>query len=156
MNGKVLVYGMLITAALAFGAPAVLAQASETDMLQQLRADIQADRQLLVASNLELTDAEGRPRYDAVTYETTRGCPYKCAFCEWGTGAIGTALATWASSFSLFLVHDLDRYASWIPVTQVATATIGIATVSLYYLTFFPPAAYRRWVAGSARPGAPA
>ena len=41
---------------------------------------------------LELTDAEGRPRYDAVTYETTRGCPYKCAFCEWGTGAIGTKM----------------------------------------------------------------
>ena len=60
MNGKVLVYGMLITAALAFGAPAVLAQVSETDMLQQLRADIQADRQLLVTSNLELTDAEGQ------------------------------------------------------------------------------------------------
>ena len=74
-------------------------------------------------------------------------------FFLWGTGAIGTALATWASSVSLFLVHDLDRYASWIPVTQVATATIGIATVSLYYLTFFPPAAYRRWIAGSARPG---
>ncbi len=41
---------------------------------------------------LELTDAGGRPRYDAVTYETTRGCPYKCAFCEWGTGAIGTKM----------------------------------------------------------------
>ena len=41
---------------------------------------------------LELTDAAGRPRYDAVTYETTRGCPYKCAFCEWGTGAIGTKM----------------------------------------------------------------
>ena len=60
MNGKVLVYGMLITATLAFGAPSVLAQVSETDMLQQLRADIQADRQLLVTSNLELTDAEGQ------------------------------------------------------------------------------------------------
>ena len=41
---------------------------------------------------LELTDADGRPRYDAVTYETTRGCPYRCAFCEWGTGAIGTKM----------------------------------------------------------------
>jgi hypothetical protein len=60
MNGKVLAYGMLITAALAFGAPTALAQVSETDMLQQLRADIQADRQLLVTSNLELTDAEGQ------------------------------------------------------------------------------------------------
>jgi len=41
---------------------------------------------------LELTDAEGHPLYDAVTYETTRGCPYRCAFCEWGTGAIGTKM----------------------------------------------------------------
>lgn len=23
-------------------------------------------------------------------YETMRGCPYKCAFCQWGTGAIGS------------------------------------------------------------------
>lgn len=36
------------------------AQVSETDQLQQLRADVQADRQALVAANLELTDAEGQ------------------------------------------------------------------------------------------------
>jgi hypothetical protein len=41
---------------------------------------------------LELSDADGKPLYDAVTYETTRGCPYACAFCEWGTGAIGTKM----------------------------------------------------------------
>lgn len=39
-----------------------------------------------------LSDADGRPLYDAVSYETTRGCPYRCAFCEWGTGAIGTTM----------------------------------------------------------------
>lgn len=49
----------LIAVALAFSAPAVLAQASQTDQLQQLRADIQADRQAVVAANLKLTDAEG-------------------------------------------------------------------------------------------------
>lgn len=68
-------------------------------------------------------------------------------FFLWGTGAIGTSLATWTSSSSLFLVNDLERYGSWLPSIQVATATFGIATVSVYYLTFFPPAAYRRWVA---------
>lgn len=38
---------------------------------------------------IELKDAAGKPLYDSVSYETSRGCPYKCAFCEWGTGAIG-------------------------------------------------------------------
>ncbi|MDH5671501.1 MAG: radical SAM protein [Myxococcales bacterium] len=41
---------------------------------------------------LELRDAEGRPKYQSVAYETTRGCPFRCAFCEWGTGAIGTKM----------------------------------------------------------------
>ena len=41
---------------------------------------------------VELRDAEGRPRYGRVAYETTRGCPFSCAFCEWGTGAIGTKM----------------------------------------------------------------
>ena len=31
-------------------------------------------------------------QYRRVTYETSRGCPYSCAFCEWGTGAIGTRM----------------------------------------------------------------
>ena len=59
MNRKIFGFLMLITVALAFGAPAAFAQVSETDQLQQLRADIQADRQALVAANLGLTDAEG-------------------------------------------------------------------------------------------------
>lgn len=41
---------------------------------------------------LELRDADGRPKYKAVAYETSRGCPFRCAFCEWGTGAIGTKI----------------------------------------------------------------
>jgi hypothetical protein len=41
---------------------------------------------------LALRDDEGRPLYSQVSYETSRGCPYKCAFCEWGTGAIGTKM----------------------------------------------------------------
>jgi hypothetical protein len=41
---------------------------------------------------IALQDANGKPLYDCVAYETSRGCPYKCSFCEWGTGAIGTKM----------------------------------------------------------------
>ena len=41
---------------------------------------------------IELRDADGRPRYRSVAYETNRGCPYACAFCEWGTGLIGSKI----------------------------------------------------------------
>lgn len=45
---------------------------------------------------LELTDARGEPRYESIAYETSRGCPFKCAFCEWGTGAIGSRMYQWS------------------------------------------------------------
>ncbi|NND67599.1 MAG: radical SAM protein [Halioglobus sp.] len=44
---------------------------------------------------LELTDAHGNARYESIAYETSRGCPFKCAFCEWGTGAIGSKMYQW-------------------------------------------------------------
>ncbi|MBR7831924.1 B12-binding domain-containing radical SAM protein [Actinospica durhamensis] len=37
---------------------------------------------------LDLTDADGKFRYDVALMETNRGCPYKCSFCYWG-GATG-------------------------------------------------------------------
>lgn len=52
-----------------------------------------------------LRDEEGRPLYRQVAYETSRGCPYRCSFCEWGTGAIGTKMY----QFSLDRIRaDLD------------------------------------------------
>lgn len=59
MNSKFFSVLVILTVALGIGAPGVLAQMSETDALQQLRADIQADRQAVTALNLKLTDAEG-------------------------------------------------------------------------------------------------
>jgi radical SAM superfamily enzyme YgiQ (UPF0313 family) len=46
--------------------------------------------------DLPLTDAMGEPLYDAISYETSRGCPFRCAFCEWGTGAIGGRMYQWS------------------------------------------------------------
>jgi radical SAM superfamily enzyme YgiQ (UPF0313 family) len=39
-----------------------------------------------------LRDSSGEPLYQQVAYESSRGCPYRCSFCEWGTGAIGTKM----------------------------------------------------------------
>jgi len=44
---------------------------------------------------ISLLDSDGQP-YDCIAYETSRGCPYKCAFCEWGTGAIGTKMLSFS------------------------------------------------------------
>lgn len=41
---------------------------------------------------IDLRDENGQPRYQRAAVETSRGCPFKCAFCEWGTGAIGTKM----------------------------------------------------------------
>ena len=59
MRSKIITVVLVLAAALVASAPGVLAQVSETDQLQQLRAEIQADRQAVVAANLGLTDAEG-------------------------------------------------------------------------------------------------
>lgn len=45
---------------------------------------------------LQLTDSDGEPLYESIAYETSRGCPFKCAFCEWGTGAIGSRMYQWS------------------------------------------------------------
>jgi hypothetical protein len=44
---------------------------------------------------LELRNPDGSARYESISYETSRGCPFRCAFCEWGTGAIGGKMYQW-------------------------------------------------------------
>jgi polyhydroxyalkanoate synthesis regulator phasin len=57
-----IIFGVVLVLAVALvaGASGVCAQVSETDQLQQLRAEIRADRQAVVMANLVLTDAEGQ------------------------------------------------------------------------------------------------
>jgi radical SAM superfamily enzyme YgiQ (UPF0313 family) len=42
----------------------------------------------ILSGAIDLTDDQGRFRYDVALLETNRGCPYKCSFCYWG-GAVG-------------------------------------------------------------------
>jgi len=74
-------------------------------------------------------------------------------FLLWGSAALGTALATWTASIPYFLVGRPGAIEAWGPVIQVATATFGVATVTLYGLTFFAPAWYRRRVAAAVTTG---
>jgi len=56
--------------------------------------------------HIELRAADGSALYRQAAYETSRGCPYRCSFCEWGTGAIGTKMY----QFSLERIRsDLER-----------------------------------------------
>ncbi|MFK7731046.1 MAG: radical SAM protein [Pseudomonadales bacterium] len=65
-----------------------------------------------------LTDSEGQPLYDSIAYETSRGCPFKCAFCEWGTGAIGTKM----HQFSMGRIRD-----DWQKVVAAGIENIWLA-----------------------------
>jgi radical SAM C-methyltransferase len=44
---------------------------------------------------LPLADQSGRLPYDVALMETSRGCPYKCAFCYWG-GAVGQKMRSFS------------------------------------------------------------
>lgn len=67
---------------------------------------------------LPLTDEQGNALYDAISYETSRGCPFRCAFCEWGTGAIGTKMIQ-------FSMQRVER--DWRKITAAGIKDIWLA-----------------------------
>lgn len=67
---------------------------------------VELDRIPSALGVVALRDERGRPLYGQAAYETTRGCPYRCAFCEWGTGAIGTKMYQYSLSR---IADDLRR-----------------------------------------------
>ena len=67
---------------------------------------------------MQLTDEQGQPLYKSISYETSRGCPFTCAFCEWGTGAIGSKMNQF----------DLDRVKKdWDEIIQSGIENIWLA-----------------------------
>ncbi|WP_260478924.1 KedN5 family methylcobalamin-dependent radical SAM C-methyltransferase [Kibdelosporangium aridum] len=60
---------------------------------------------------IDLTDDNGRFRYDVALMETNRGCPYKCSFCYWG-GAVGQRIRAFSrarlrAELELFAQHKV-------------------------------------------------
>ena len=92
-----------------WGAVAGLAYLDESGVLQRTspRArSTELDHFPSALDHIELRDSAGEPLYEQVSYETSRGCPYRCSFCEWGTGAIGTKMY----QFSMERIRsDLER-----------------------------------------------
>lgn len=60
---------------------------------------------------IDLTDEDGKFRYDVALMETNRGCPYKCSFCYWG-GAVGQRVRAFSrerlrAELELFAQHKV-------------------------------------------------
>jgi hypothetical protein len=70
-------------------------------------------------------------------------------FFLWGSGALGTGLATWISSLPFLWVGRPELLLAWTPTVQIVVASVGAVTVVLYLFTFLPPASYRRWIVGA-------
>lgn len=65
-------------------------------------------------------------------------------FFLWGTGSVFTVLATWTASLSYLFVNDLETLVAITPAVRIATAIVGLGSVSCSLFAFLPPAWYRR------------
>jgi len=76
-------------------------------------------------------------------------------FLLWGLGSVFTLLAIWIASVPYLLVSDVAAMVSITPAVRVATAVVGLASISCSYLAFLPPGWYARRVrAAAAQPAA--
>ncbi len=67
---------------------------------------------------IDLVDGNGKPLYESISYETCRGCPFKCAFCEWGTGDLGSKMYQ----------HSMERIRSdWEIITTAGIKDLWLA-----------------------------
>ncbi len=67
-----------------------------TNVARERAQDLDVIPSPFLTGALELTDNDGKFRYDVALMETNRGCPYKCAFCYWG-GAVGQKVRAFSS-----------------------------------------------------------
>jgi hypothetical protein len=79
-------------------------------------------------------------------------------FLLWGLGSLTTTAAIWTISVPIFVraapLAVLDMADPLVEVALLVTALFGIATIGLYWLTFFPPDWYRSAVTRSAQASA--
>ncbi|MEM8497333.1 MAG: cobalamin-dependent protein [Pseudomonadota bacterium] len=94
------------------------AQAGQVVCSAERPRETELDRLPSALDVVALTNDAGQPLYDSIAYETSRGCPFKCAFCEWGTGAIGTKM----HQFSMGRIRD-----DWQKVVAAGIENIWLA-----------------------------
>ena len=71
-------------------------------------------------------------------------------FCLWGVASLLTAAATWTASIPFAIYRSPELLLAWTPAIQVATASVGLVTVTCYALIFFPPKRYGEWLRADA------
>jgi hypothetical protein len=71
-------------------------------------------------------------------------------FFLWGTSSVCTCLAVWIASLPYLYMSDPARLDAITPAVRVATALVGLVSVSCALLAFVPPAWYRRLIVAGA------
>jgi hypothetical protein len=71
-------------------------------------------------------------------------------FRVWGIGSVAATAAIWTVNLPSFLglEHGTPAADDAAAVARLLTGCFGLITVGAYWLTFFPPEFYRRWIEG--------